>query len=350
MKTPRRLLRDFAVRHVGGTAVVLVYHRVAELERDPHLLAVTPRNFESHMRMLSESFEVISLADLLTGLRRRRIPKRSVVVTFDDGYADNLTTAEPILVERGVPATVFVSSGHVRAGRMFWWDELERLILSPGVLPERIVIDLPSARFSTVLEDSLSYSQHDAASDRTWNMLAAPTNARQRLYSELCEFILPLSAEEREDALARLRSACGASDLSAESPASSSCRPLSAEEVAELDSSPCVEVGAHTVNHTVLASRTIDEQRREILEDRDALAAICGRPMRVFSYPYGSLDDYSDDTVTIAREAGFDGACSNHLGMVKQWTDRYRLPRDVVHDCSAERLAEQIEVWLDGSF
>ena len=94
MTALRARVREFAYRHVGGTALILIYHRVADLERDPQLLAVGPANFEAQMEILARKYPVIPLEDLIAGLNRRAVPDGAVVVTFDDGYADNLTTAE----------------------------------------------------------------------------------------------------------------------------------------------------------------------------------------------------------------------------------------------------------------
>jgi len=342
--TLRGHVRDFAVRHVGGTAVVLIYHRVAALERDPQLLAVTPENFDAQMRMITENHRVVSLEELTRDVRRNRVPNRAVAVTFDDGYADNLTTAEPILSARRIPATVFVSSGYVAQPREFWWDELERVLLGPGALPERIELRAGASVYVTQLEDSLQYSEEDAQRDRGWTVLDAPGNARQRVYVALNRFVRPLSAEVREDALHQLRGLAGL-----EPSMRPTHRPLSEREVRDLDSSQLVDIGAHTLHHPVLSARSLAEQRNEILNDRDALASMCGRPMRTFSYPYGGLTDYSEETVAIVRGAGFDGACSNHPGIVKPWTDAYRLPRCVVRDWDANTLAEKLEGWFDGS-
>jgi peptidoglycan/xylan/chitin deacetylase (PgdA/CDA1 family) len=342
------MVRDFAFAHVGGTAVVLIYHRVTDLERDPQFLAVSPANFDAQMAMLAQDYCVISLGELLTALHHRRVPDRAVVVTFDDGYADNLTNAAPILDKRGVPATVFVSSGCVQRQQEFWWDELERLILSPGRLPQHLGIHTPSGTFESDLSDMTEYSPEAARRDAGWNVLEPAANERQALYRDLTAFVAPLSAEDRESALTQLHAAAASVGAIVGTEPRPTHRPLTPAEVAALDASPVVEVGAHSVNHLRLSAQGVDEQRDEITADRDALASMCGRPMRSFSYPYGDLDSYTGETVAIVRDAGFEGACSNHLGVVKPWTDPFRLPRIIVRDSSADALAEQIEGWLSG--
>jgi peptidoglycan/xylan/chitin deacetylase (PgdA/CDA1 family) len=340
----RSQARDLAYRRVGGTAVVLIYHRVAAMERDPQLLAVTPENFDEQMRVLAAGYRAISLDDLVSAVRRRRVPDRAVVVTFDDGYRDNLTIAEPILAAYGIPATVFVSSGYASSQHEFWWDELERLVLAPGTLPERVAVETSGGDFESTLTDLLVYTEQDAERDAGWNVLTADTNARQSLYRTLTEFIRPLSAADREAALAQLRGVARPIDARSSGDAARPTHtPLSEREVAQLDSSAVVDVGSHTVSHPVLSALAVGEQRGEIFDDVEALTAILGRPPRTFSYPYGSLGDYTDETVALVREAGFVGACSNHLGVVKPWTDGFRVPRNIVRNWDAETFKAKLE-------
>ena len=125
--------------------LTLLYHRVADVPTDPHLLCVTPENFSQHMEVLRKNSNPISLSELTKGLSHGRLPRRSVLVTFDDGYADNLHNAKPVLERYRIPAVVFVISGSVGMNRGFWWDELEKLLLRPGTLPEEFTIRLDHA-------------------------------------------------------------------------------------------------------------------------------------------------------------------------------------------------------------
>src|SRR5215203_1242979 len=105
-------------------ALVLLYHRVTRLETDPQWLSVPPERFDEQVEMLVRNWHVLSLPRLLGTLHEGTLPKRSVVITFDDGYADNLFEAKPILERHGLPATVFVASGFVGRREEFFWDEL----------------------------------------------------------------------------------------------------------------------------------------------------------------------------------------------------------------------------------
>src|SRR3712207_6612027 len=116
-------------------SLILLYHRVAELNSDPWSLAVTPSHFAEHLKILRQQACPIRLQQLSQALSDGKLPDRSVVVTFDDGYADNLYNAKPLLERYGIPATVFLTTGYIGAEHGFWWDELGRLLLHSSWLP-----------------------------------------------------------------------------------------------------------------------------------------------------------------------------------------------------------------------
>ena len=123
-----------AADHYG---LILVYHRVSGPDADPWRIATTPAHFDEHMAALARLASPVPLARLAAGTD---LPDRPVAVTFDDGYADNLHQALPVLERHAVPATVFVTTGYVGAGGEFWADEVERLLLRPGDLPRELVL------------------------------------------------------------------------------------------------------------------------------------------------------------------------------------------------------------------
>lgn len=102
---------------------ILYYHRIDNVKHDPHLLSVTPENFEKQLLYLKNNFNIISLKELVSDIKDKKTKRRSVVITFDDGYADNLYKALPILEKLKIPATIFVISGKVNSMEPFYWDE-----------------------------------------------------------------------------------------------------------------------------------------------------------------------------------------------------------------------------------
>lgn len=115
----KRHARNMAI----PTAHIFLYHRIAGTREDPHLLCVNPENFRTQIKFLKENFKIIPLVKLVQDIQSGRVHKNSVVITFDDGYADNLYNALPILDEFKAPATVFLTAGYIGQGKSFHWDQ-----------------------------------------------------------------------------------------------------------------------------------------------------------------------------------------------------------------------------------
>lgn len=311
MRRLARGVRNRARAILGPTAIVLTYHRVADLPSDPQLLAVSPRNFAAQARMLAETARVLPLRRMTDDVARGRVRHGSIAITFDDGYADNLENAAPVLRENGLHATVFVSSGYLGGTREFWWDEAERIVLGDE--------------------------------ECRWNVLMPPATPAQRAYVELLQAIRPLPVGERDKALAEARARFGVA--AAVRPTH---RPLTPEQLADVCSLECFEVGGHTRDHEVLSALSADRQRETIVSDKAALEASCGRAIDLFSYPFGGPEDFDDVSVSQVRQAAFAGACANYPGPVKPWTDRYRIPRYVVRDWTAHELSRRLHAWFSG--
>ena len=115
-----------------GNAIVLCYHRVMpdsffckHSPLDP--LVVSVSNFERQMIYLSKNYNIISFDDLYNTISSTKTP---LVITFDDGYLDNLINALPILEKYNIPATIYITTKFLKGdGRMWWyelWDNIEK--------------------------------------------------------------------------------------------------------------------------------------------------------------------------------------------------------------------------------
>ena len=109
---------------------IVLYHRVAEANNDPHRLCVSPENFREQIKFLKENFRVVPLVQLVQEVRSKKLKNKSMALTFDDGYADNLHNALPILQEYNMPATIFLTAGYVGQYKPFYWDAPEGEILN----------------------------------------------------------------------------------------------------------------------------------------------------------------------------------------------------------------------------
>lgn len=109
-------------RKIYKTAVILTYHRIDDVLNDPHLLCVTPQNFEKHLQFLKANYEVVSLSELHSRLEKKQLTGREAAITLDDGYLDNYTNALPLLEKYNLPATIFITTGFLGEKANLDWD------------------------------------------------------------------------------------------------------------------------------------------------------------------------------------------------------------------------------------
>jgi peptidoglycan/xylan/chitin deacetylase (PgdA/CDA1 family) len=306
----RRPLNGLANR-IDPPVVILLYHRVTSLARDPQKLAVSPERFRAHLRHLKARHPLMRLEE-----RWERLAAPSVAVTFDDGYADNVLEALPILEEVGVPATFFVTTGAVESGREFWWDEIDRALLHERPLPDR-------------------FEHADERGSRSWP--ARSSAERERLYRDLHALAKRSLPAHRERLLDALRRWAGTEEAPRPE-----ARPMTVEEVGRLGASRLASVGAHGVTHAPMAALPLEDQREEMRASKRRLEEWLGREVTTFSYPFGGSRDFTRRSVAAAREAGFMRAAANRPGQVHRWTNPHALPRFLVRDWDLDPFARAL--------
>ena len=339
----RRLRR--AVRRVRNRFVarglILLYHRIAVLPSDPHILCVTPEHFAQHLEVLRKRYHVVPLKYLAQALLDGNLPRRAVAVTFDDGYADNLYNAKPLLERYDIPATVFVTTGQIDQEREFWWDELERLLLQPGELPQTLQLRVNGSPRRWQLTGAAHYDEQTYRLHRSWNVERSGPGPRQRLFCDLYQMLYALPPREQQHVLDQLWQWTGVGRISRPTH-----RTLASDELVDLADGRLVEVGAHTVTHSVLSAISGAAQRDEIQGSKAHLENVLGHPVTSFAYPYGLRSTYTNETVAAVREASFACACSNFVSLVSGDTDRFQLPRFAVQDWDGNMFACLLGEWL----
>lgn len=325
-----------------GGAIILLYHRVTRLERDPQLLAVSRERFRSHLDVLRRTCPVRPVSEIADSLRRRQPIPAVAAITFDDGYVDNLTEAAPILREAEMPATVFATVGPQQHPGEFFWDDLERILLSPGRLPQRIDLSMPDEPIQAELGASTNYSADEAHAHRAWNVLRPddPT-PRHKLYRDTCSRLHGATLDQRQRTLRTLHGwACMVPS------GRQTHRMMHRAEIRELARNPLFTIGGHTIDHPRLGNESTESQRHQILANRQFLAAELADPVRGFAYPFGTRHDYTAQTISLVKEAGYDFACSNFVGRVTSDTDPYQLPRCIVRDWDAREFERLLRSWF----
>lgn len=298
---------------------------------------MTPEHFAEQLSVLKNEMHPQPLQELIDP-PRRGVARRLVGITFDDGYADNLSIAKPLLEQFGIPATVFVVSGHVGGQREFWWDELEKILLQPGNLPEVLCLTIRGKSYVWELEEASLYTQASFEHSNSWRAMGQEDpGKRQFLYRVLYELLQPLGPTERREVVDTL---FAWANLSPEPRPSH--QSMTRDDLQKVEHDSLVEIGAHTVTHPVLSAVPVALQRHEIEQSKIDLEEICGRPITKFAYPHGARSHYTPDTIAIVKRAGFLSACSAFGEFVQDDTDPFQVPRFAVPDLDGEGFGQ----WL----
>ena len=318
------------IRPGRAKAVILMYHRIGDPGCDPWGLAVRPERFAEHLDVLRRNARPMGLRRLTEELRDGTLNPGAVAVTFDDGYANNLYLAKPLLERHEVPATVFVTSGMVGRDREFWWDELEAILLAPRKLPQALRLEIEGQTHEWARIEDAPNSTQPSRSEEAGGRWEGQPGSRDGFYFSVWEKLKPLSPSAREKALDDIRAWAGSFHSLRDSH-----RPLSRDELRALDGG-AVEVGAHTVSHPSLTKHPLDVQKQEIRDSKRWLDDFLGRSVRAFAYPYG---DYSRATAAVVEQAGFDLACTTQASAVFSGNNSYELPRIAINDWDGPEFA-----------
>lgn len=258
-----------------------------------------PDELRSALRVFSTRMRPGALAAVVADSTRRWTGPRSLALTFDDGFRDNLTTALPLLEEFDAPATIFVTTGFVDR------EVLPYELVLAAVLATRdeLAVELPGGR----------------------RVFPVTTREEKNVaYRELTAVLKPATHESRQRFLESL-----APDGSVVAKIQNLF--LNWDELARLHAHPLVTIGAHTHTHLALAHQKPGIVRAEMRESRERLASQLGGPVGSFAFPYGNHDE---TTLALAREAGFKVAVTTRRDVVKPGADPLAVPR-----CELRRAA-----------
>ncbi|MEZ5211721.1 polysaccharide deacetylase family protein [Gordonia sp. (in: high G+C Gram-positive bacteria)] len=309
---------------------ILMYHCITEASHDPWGICVSPRAFDEQMSVLAGRRVAADLGVLTDDASYTRAGS-PIAVTFDDGYADNLLAALPVLERHDIPVTVFVIGDAIGRTRDFWWDALDQAIVSSPRLPAELDFPFGDGPRRFVLGDAPGTAEEN----RGWRAdREPPRNARQLLFRTLWDLIVVLEPAAQDDAVDHLL-------------AWAECRPARPAErpaltEAQLDTllaHPLITIGSHTLDHVSLTDLPPEQQGRQIARGRARMEEYTGAPVTRFSYPYGRLNASARRAVAAA---GIELACTSAALPAVRGDDPLALPRLQVTDCDGDGFAR----WL----
>jgi peptidoglycan/xylan/chitin deacetylase (PgdA/CDA1 family) len=233
------------------------------------------RRLRNQLVVLRRTANVLPLSAAVEMLRGGGpLPPRAVVLTFDDGYRDNVTVAAPLLARLGLPATFFLAPGLLDGSAEAWWEEASWALRNADVGSvewDEIALDLstPSARIASVRIACERLKRRNA-------------HQRRDALGDLVERVRPRG--NRDEGLF-----------------------MSWDDAAAAVTMG-IEIGSHTRTHPILSEETYETQRDELSQSRAELSTRLGVAVDTLAYPNGTARDYTADTTALAESAGYRAA------------------------------------------
>lgn len=277
---------------LGGVGAVLTLHHVRPARPDAfqpnRLLEVTPQFLDNAIATLLRSgVEAVSLDEMHRRLAERDFRRRFVCFTLDDGYRDNKTFAYPIFKKHGVPFAIYIPTSFPDRLGELWWLVLEEVIAN-------------NKRVALMMDGK---DQHfDCA------------NARDKRQTFEAIYWWLRSLATPEDMSLAVHDLAGRYGVDVPGICDELC--MTWDEIGTLAADPQVTIGAHTVNHIMLAKATPAVVRREMQMSAAVIEAALGRRPAHFSYPVGDPTSAGPREFAIARELGFKTAVTTRPGVL----------------------------------
>lgn len=288
----RAALGAMSPGQVDARLTILIFHRVLAQPDELFPDEMHAQRFDRICAWLKTWFNVLPLELATRQLKAGTLPARACSITFDDGYADNLEIATPILKRHGMSACFFIATGYLGGGRM--WNDTVIESVRHSVLPKLVLPDV-----GTYELDSLELRRH-AVGAILGKIKYLPQERRQALAQSIAE-----AAQVKP----------------------SNSLMMSPEQVREMLAQG-MQIGAHTVSHPILANIPLPQAAHEMRSSRDYLMDLLGVPIALFAFPNGKPgQDYLPEHANMARELGFEAAVSTAWGAAQGGSDHFQLPR-----------------------
>ena len=288
-----------------GCGAVFMMHHVRpprDTAFQPNLhLEITPEFLRLAIeRIRANGYEIIAMDEAVDLLKTGYGNHRYAVLTFDDGYRDNLDVAYPILKELGAPFTVFVTSGLVDRSSELWWIALERIIAE---------------------NDEVVFTQAGEASGISCGTIEEKNICFDKMVDHLTLEVGELDQRMIIRALAE-RYGIDLAALADE-------MVMNWDEIRRLAADPLVTIGAHTHDHYALARLEASGARADVLKGMERLEHEIGRRPKHFAYPYGKSHAVGLRDADILRDIGFASSVTTLPGVLQSVNarDPMMLPR-----------------------
>ncbi len=274
-----------------GSLIILMYHRVLDdSSRDKEYgqsgISISQNSFKQQMSFLTKHYKPISLESLIYLLRNDRLPpKKSVVITFDDGWLDNYQNAYPVLKKHRIPATIFLSTDFIDTDKLFWFLQINILLTEGNISPITLI--------NIVKRVNEMNERNKSVKNLIWQELNR-TGTNVDKFMEIVKKLDSKTIQKLIDEMIK------ESDISFNHWAERRWV-LSWNEANEMAQNG-IDFGSHSCSHRILTLLNSSEVMEELTRSKNIIEEKIGKKIESFSYPNG---DYNVEIKEMVREAGY---------------------------------------------
>jgi len=269
---------------------IMLYHGFCDSknkgERTPNSRFMAISEFERHLKVYLKYGTPISLKDLLC---KEKLPPNPIVVTIDDGYANNYDLGLPVLKKYNFPATIFLTTGFIDRKLFLWTDWLEFIAVNASNADITIEVN----------EEVISFN------------LGEP-QARNNAVKQLKSILKNMPINKIKSFLYELQELSKVKYDWEKIP--ENLQPLTWKQIREMKKSGLISFGGHTVSHAILSKCSKEEQHFEIVESKARIEKELNEECLILAYPNGKENDFTAETIGLAKKANYRMAVTTNSG------------------------------------
>tara|TARA_E500000178_G_C17023515_1_gene756745 strand:- start:1822 stop:2748 length:927 start_codon:yes stop_codon:yes gene_type:complete len=261
--------------------------------------------FQNQMRLLKSKYNVISMDDVFYMKRNNlKFPKRSVAITFDDGFENNYSIAAPILDKFKVPATFYICANIVNSETMFWVDKIEDCINRTKT--KQIIISLGGRKKIFKLD---TYKKKIKCVEIIKNYCKKiKVKQKDRIINDLINrtFVLPKITTSKN------------------------YEKLKWNQVKKMYKNSLFTIGSHSLNHEILSMQNKEQMKKDVSKSLQIFNKKLNTEIRHFSYPEGQKNHYNEYIIKFLKKSGILICPSAVIGQNSRQIDLFNLRRCMI--------------------
>ncbi|MBZ9652272.1 polysaccharide deacetylase family protein [Psychroflexus montanilacus] len=291
----------------SGCGSILFMHKVISHHEDRQRIEMMKANeidvdfLEKMLLYLKKKYDIISIDEMTQVLKlKKKLKKKFIVITFDDGYKDNITLAYPIFKKLQIPLTIYITNCFPNKTANLWWYMLEDILLEKSKI-------------------RLTYK------NKHHQFICENQNQKNKSFEKIRGIIINANAQEQKLILDQLQD-----NYNKDLTSYINKEALSWEEIEKISKDPLVTIGCHTKNHLSLNTLSKKEQIKEILDSKIEIDKRTNKDTNHFAYPFGTSNEINKNEVeNLKSTLSFTSGTTTRTGNIfeEHANHMYALPR-----------------------